>query len=480
MLLTNRRVALIYLCLAGMEATWLLPLWLLAYRGAPGAWASFALLLGGLLAWLLALELLSRTGIKSPLYDLVALAAMFVMGLLLVRVVLYPDWPGLGLGWIARAAVETATYRLGLLPPALVLIGFNLLLWQRATVATGRDISFFSVGVAFRAGLLLFIAGGAICTAVRGLDLLPFLWIYFALGLTAVALARVTEKAAEAQSVGVTLPARRLVQVLAAIGGTVGLVALLAQSYTPVGVRGFLSLFEPLWRYLRPLLLGLLLLLARLLDPVLLWLERVLIRLLSAWGGLPEIAAPPPPTTGDLPAPLERTISWLGPLLVDIFLSIGIVLVVVTALAVLLLYLERVGRVSLRSEPEEEGAEAITLGGGIVRRGLAQLRRAVRLVGRFGLGGRLLAAVSVQNIYANLCRLAGQRGHPRPPAQPPDDYLPTLRRVFPGHDEALARITAAYMRVHYGDHPVTLAELAALRQDYRAVRESEAKGVTGN
>jgi hypothetical protein len=85
----------------------------------------------------------------------------------------------------------------------------------------------------------------------------------------------------------------------------------------------------------------------------------------------------------------------------------------------------------------------------------------------------LLAAISVQNIYANLCRMARQRGYPRHPAQPPDDYLPILSQAFAGQDEPLARITAAYMWVHYGDQPVTAAELAQLRQDYNRVRKSD-------
>lgn len=470
MLLSNRRIALIYLCLAGIEAAWLLPLWLLAYRAAPGIWISYAILLASLLIWMLVLELLSRAGVKSPLYDLAALAMMALTSLLVVRVVLYPSWPGLGLGWLAGAVADVANYRAGF-APAPILIGFNLLIWQRATAATSRDLSFFSVGVAFRLRLLLLIAGGAFCTALREVNLLPLLWVYFAFGLTAVALARISEKASEAQSAGSPVPQHRLGQVLLAIGLTIGAISLLSMAYTPTGVRGFLRLFDPLWQLIRPMLLGLLLLLARLLNPVLLWFEQAIIRFLNAQGGAPEITAPPP-ITGEQVTALEQIPSWISALLTDAALVVGIVLAVLAVIIFLLLYLERVGRSGQRDETEEEGAEVVTLGGGILRRGIDALRNASRLIGRFGMGRQLLAAISVQNIYANLCRLAGRQGHPRPPAQPPDDYLTTLVRVFPGHDDALARITAAYMRVHYGDHPVTIAELAQLRDDYRAVREA--------
>jgi hypothetical protein len=93
--------------------------------------------------------------------------------------------------------------------------------------------------------------------------------------------------------------------------------------------------------------------------------------------------------------------------------------------------------------------------------------------GRFGVGRHLLAAISVENLYANLCRLARRRGYGRRPAQPPDDYLPVLVEAFGGHEEALARLTTAYMRVHYGDRPIAPAELAALRADYLGVLEPE-------
>ncbi|MEZ4639373.1 MAG: DUF4129 domain-containing protein [Caldilineaceae bacterium] len=48
--------------------------------------------------------------------------------------------------------------------------------------------------------------------------------------------------------------------------------------------------------------------------------------------------------------------------------------------------------------------------------------------------------------------------------------------AFPGHDAALERITNAYMRVHYGDHPVGGDELSVLREDYDLLRSDQAQG----
>ena len=155
------------------------------------------------------------------------------------------------------------------------------------------------------------------------------------------------------------------------------------------------------------------------------------------------------------------------------FLALVLLLIVGAVLGLLvflLLYLDRVRKAGMRAEGEEEDREPGSFGGGLMSRGLDALRRAVRLTRRLGVGRQLLAAISVQNMYANLTRIATRHGNPRRPAQPPDAFLPVLERIFPGQEPALGRLTAAYMRVHYGDRPVQSEELAALRDDYRSVR----------
>ena len=155
----------------------------------------------------------------------------------------------------------------------------------------------------------------------------------------------------------------------------------------------------------------------------------------------------------------------------------GVLLALLVLVGVLLLSVEKVRARRRREEAEGQLEEEITLGGSTLGRGWRWLRDRVGLVRRFGVGRELLAAISVQNMYANLCRMAGRRGYPRHPAHPPDRYLPRLVQAFGGQQEALARITSAYMRVHYGDRAVTVAELVQLRRDYENVRtaESEAK-----
>jgi hypothetical protein len=470
MFLANRRMTLLFLCLTGMEAAWITPFWLLIFTLAPSPWISYAGILAGLLIWTLTLELMSRTGVQSPAYDLTVLALMAFTSLLIVWAVLYRAAPLSGIGWLRRMIGDIFSSGAGL-PPTVGLIAINLLLWQRATSATSRDPSFFNIGVSFRVGMLLLIAGAGLLSLLRGQSVISFLWLYFTLGLIAVSIARINEKATEAQSAGKMLPMRRFGQLLLAVGVTIGAAWLVSSIYTPAGILRFFRLFNPMWRLVSPLAFALLMVIGQMLNPLFLWLEALLLKLLGTPVQSGSEVAPAGPAVTQ-PGYFAKLPAEVPHLLVDILVVVGIVVAVIAVTGFLLLYLERVRKGGLRDEAEEEGLERVT-SGGILERGVRALRSAAGLIRRFGFGSHLLAAISVQNIYANVSRLARDRGYPRRPAQPPDDYLPVLVQAMGGFEDQLARITAAYMRVHYGDHPVSRDELAQLREDYRAVREGD-------
>lgn len=477
MLLANRRMGLLYFCLAGMEIAWITPFFLFFYRPLADMSPSivFVGLFGTLLAFILVLDLLSLLQVDWPFYELAVVGLILVSSLLFVRFWLYGGLPLGDFRWLGNTLGALFDFHQGI-RPELILLLTSVLLWQRAANATSRDVGFFGVGLSFRLGLLLFILGASILSFVRGQDASLILWLFLAMGLTAVALARAAEKATTALSPGGLPSLRRLGQLLLAVGATVGAAALLSVFYTPAGLkRVLLVCLRPLWVLLGPVLQLLLQLLFIVLQPIFLALEWLLTRLMQNvdWTFIGEMldSFKLGLETEKAVEPSEGIFSGLPPWVWTALRYLFILLALVVLVGLVLLFLNRVRARRERAETEQESGEDITLGGAALDRGLRWLRDMAGLVRRFGLGRQLLAAISVQNIYANLCRLARQRGHPRHPAQPPDDYLPVLARAFPGHVEALARITAAYMQVHYGDQPVTAAELAQLRQDYLQVRQ---------
>jgi hypothetical protein len=414
---------------------------------------------------MLALELLNRLAVDSPVYELSVLALILLTSLLIVRFCLYEGTPIGDFLWLGNTVYAMFYFGEGMrLELALILA--NLFLWQRAISATRRPLSFFSVGFNFRLGVLLLVLSASLFNYFIGQSVISLIWVYFGLGLTAVALTRVRDKTTAAQSVGRALPPRRLAQVFLSVGLTVGIAAWFSLLYTPDKIKAFLRWLNPLWTALGYVLWWAMALVFIPLEPLLLWLMKIFRNI--NWGEVLEMIGGEEEMRFE-PGQAQPSPEMLMVLTVVRYIAIGLVIVLI--LGVLLLYLKKIDRSQLREDAEEEGDETITLGGGMLNRGAQWLRDVFNLVKRYGLSRQLLAAVSVQNIYANLCRIAAQRGYPRHRAWPPDDYLPTLKRAFGlKAEEALSRITLAYMRVHYGDKPIGVAELAQLRKDYHLVR----------
>lgn len=493
MLLTNRRYRLLFMSLAGMEVAWFLPFALtMLARGQVGMMARSELatmqlgrltgvtpLIAVLLTWailllyMLVADLLNRRLIDSPQRELILLGAVVVTTLVSIRVLLYPTIPLTDGRWLRGALGSVFNYTEGW-RPELALILINLFLWWRVVMASGRELTFFQVGMSFRLGMLLALVGNGLLVALgnRSASIaIQYFWIFFAYGLIAVGLARIDEKSIVGEhSTGTVLPWSRFAQLLLAVFGVLGGGALLARIYTPQNLRTFLGWFSPLWDLLGFIAFRIALLFVWLLAPVMNWIVNVLRRMLE------NMEIPEQETQG----PVE-----FGPMTQDEFFSLAdalrewtmlryclVTFIVVVALALIFLLYVRTQNRSIAAEEEEAEPGEVSLGGDALRRGWDRLREMANLLRRFGLSEQLLDAISVQNMYANLGRIARQRGYPRQPNQPPDEYLPALIRAFPTEPDALSQLTNAYMRVHYGDQPIEGDELTRLRADYERVRTS--------
>jgi len=500
MLLTNRRHRILYIALAGMEIGWLLPFILIfinfwvqrqdlanleklgAGEGArqlAGMLTAPPLMLFGaflltMLLYMLAADLLNKFYVESPWRELIMILLVLLTSMLTVRMVLYPTVGLLNLGWAGGFFGSMFNFTSGR-RPELALILINALLWFRVASNTDREFGFFRIGLSFRLGLLASILGGALLTTLvqqTETAAITYFMLFFGFGLTAVSLARMDEKAVSAsQSGGALLPWSRLGQIIATVLVTLGLGWSLAQLYAPQNIRTFLGWFSPLWRLLEFILVRLLLLLALALAPLMDWTIRLLQRLFEQWG---LYETPVEATPIDYGEPASFDLRTFGDMVMGVApLRYALVtLAIIAVLAFIWLFFARTRQRARADEQEEYDSESVEMDAGFVRRGLNRLRDLADLIRRYGVGSQLLAAISVQNIYANVGRLARQRGYPRHRAQPPDEYLPVLTQAFPCCEEELARITTAYMRVDYGDIPASGDELAQLRVNFEALRES--------
>lgn len=501
MLLTNRRHRLLYMAIAGMEIGWIAPwalllidfwrqrlaLSLLAETDSaatvdalanlltmPPA-AFYLLLLGLMLLYMLAADLLNQRQIGFPLRELIMLVLVVGTSLLAVRLLIYPGMGALHWGWLGNVFRALFDFTAGRRPEVVILL-INIFLWFRVAVNTDRDLTFFRVALSFRVALLIAITGNALLIGLGVQPLLTAL-LYFSLflmaGLTAMAIARTDEKAYAVEgSRGALLPWPRLAQIVATGTVILGVGALASLAYTPGNIRTVLGWFSPLWRLVGTMVGWLLFAVAWALTPMMEWLINTLRRLMARLGPIEDL--PPPPSAGEMmniditPTDITDFLNrWT-------YVRYGLVLLIIAiVLGLVWLFFLRTPRRDLADEDEDHEAERLTLGGNLLNRGLDRLRNLMDLARRYGVGAQLLAAISVQNIYANVSRTAGERGFPRHPSQPPDVYLPVLWSAFPGCEAELARITDAYMRVEYGDRSLDDVELSALRQDYRVIQESD-------
>lgn len=479
MLLANRRHRMLFLALAGMDVAWFLPfvqVWAAYSRQARGGEPAsplvsaileplplFLLCWTTMIVYLFLADWVNRLELESPGREVVILALLLGTSLLAIRLILYPAAPLGDFTWLAETASALFNFTAAFQPHLLILVT-NAYLWIRVAIATDRGVSFFSVGVTFRLGLLLALLGGILLTTLgrqaASVAIVNFA-LFFAFGLVAVALARIDEKAVGASgSTGALLPWSRLVQLTASVMLFVSAALGLAKVLNPQTLRALVSVFDPLWSAIGWVLVRLLAAIFLLLGPLMEWFVLYIQRLVANAEPQPNMELSSPIEFGTVETVVRE---WA----VVRYCLVGGAIIVV--LLIVLLFFVRTRPRTRLSEAEESEPEEMGVGRSVERLRLGRLREWLNLVRRHGLNRRLLAAITVQNLYANLGRLARRRGNPRQPAQSPDDYLPALRQAFPGHDDRLLRITLAYMRVHYGDQEITHAELEGLRADYAQV-----------
>ncbi len=459
----------------GMEIALLIPWWRALTVPTDALGTSRGLLLLGSAALLAAI--LTRAAAAMDLGPgarrALLLAALSAAFLTAIRVVVYRGEP---VGILALIVASFSSFQsvITLVPAEVVVVLGVLYAWRRGVMAATADA--LDPGwnaYKMRLGIFGFVVFALIYGAEGSARLLEILPFYFAAGLVGVALSRADalrrlRGAGRSPFAGLWLLGMALVVV-----GTVALGLLAADALaSPTALRvvgrvgeGARDAVEFLLRLARPLIVGLVTLLDRLLS----WLVEVarfdptLLRLRELLPQIPAPAPEPSPAPGIL-APYRAPLQVIG------------TTVVIALLAILAVGASR--RYSRRGRALwEDRSESLPL-----RPPRASRLRGILAVAqsRFGrvrrFGRHLLAAAAIRRIYARLLDLAEARGRRRAPAETPREFMPQLWALFPGLRAEVELITEEYLRVRYGEYPEAVEAVARVRGAWSEVLREARRG----
>jgi hypothetical protein len=456
-----------------MELSWIVP-W---YRSLTPAtyevsvWRVFFVLLGLLLLANLSTRLMNFLDLKIRIRQAVTILLLVGSIFIALKLLLYETEPLQFDALFTRPFHAMSDVR-GLIPDEFLVIVVVLVIYWRGLSLASKYIDPVSVRSNFYLGLGMFIAYIFLNTLVTGETPGPMLYTFFVSALIAMGAARIftiTQLRGGAQNpfdlrwfLGIFVTTLIIVGLAGAlawvatdrssiIGGIGGLV---------MGIFGVIMLV--------------------LISPLIFLMERMADSMPQASGvmeNMIEVLDDLRATFGEIAGNLfnmfniPSLLNWVQ--LLKPFLLWGFVI------AILLAILFSISRWLInerRSELDERE--------GMIARGdvFSLLRSAIRdrldglgqtLRGRrLRPGQRWLAAAKIRRIYAHMMDLAKQLGVPRPLASTPLEFQPTLEDVLPDAKGDIGLITAAYLRVRYGEIPETNEEIEQVESAWEHVRAS--------
>lgn len=474
---TNERREAIQVTLAAAEVCWAAPLFLALVRTtsphpALPVWLAMLVLLLGffyLYRALVVAELSLR--IQQSLLIVVLLLSIA----LFFRFHVYATAGLQGIEWVLQPFRSFANLTT-LMPVEWVTIMALIHLWARGIHLARRSLTASSVGFSFRSGVIVLIGFAWAIRVYAGEDISGFAVAFFFFSLVSIALARIEEVSHSPNSGRVGFSGFWIGSMVGAVALLVTLGAVVAAIFHGGGVEQVLRWLSPLLIivqllivFVGVLVVGLFELIIRLLPVDWEALRLQLLNMLEGFRGLTQPQFPiTPGEEGEIPA-------FFGTVQATVLTAI---IVVMIAIVILFTWWR------LHREPGAEADETreSLMSAGALRRSLLSMLRSSRdrlqqlagLVDQFGLSARLLSAITIQRIYANLVRLATKAGYPRLQAQTPYEYLETLHEALPGSEADVAVITEAYVNAHYGQVPDDREALRQIRECWERV---QARGV---
>lgn len=338
-----------------------------------------------------------------------------------------------------------------------------LLVIGRGVLPGNQTANRGSTAHSFLFGLLLFLIYGLFLGSSKPFESLILLFAYLAAGLLAMSCARIADLGA---AYGGRLPAFGRERLLGIVLSTATVLSLAALAGALINQQ----VANAIVQFLLGLLAAFLGAAIFLLSPLLAFLLEQFYKFgRRIFTGFPEIFQESAMQTA-----AEQSLEYAEEstrLLADLvdksmpFILGGILLVV--ALLVILQLRKR------RIPPEFTGVEdqSENLPAGRPKFRLPFSQTPGQGTGRFRPGG-VLAAARIRRTYAQLMHLCRQLGIPRHPAVTPLEFLPVMLAAFPGCEQELEQITAAYQQVRYGEIPETGQAVQDVLSAWERVRQS--------
>jgi hypothetical protein len=457
------RRELLYVAIAAMEICFLTPMVLALSRFArpfPPEWAVPAFFVQLLVACYL-VRFLDSLGLEERTGRDVSLFVLLLWVLLVLRVSLYSHVPWVSLRWLGEMVAHLDDRSLW--PRDVAVILTTLLFWWRGLSLAQKSLDVESVGLHFRAGVLVMAVSVALASSLSDWDPVPLVFAYFFVSLLAVALARVEEASNWRMAIPFPFSLGWLLAIVAAAGLAIAIALGLISLFSGEDILQTLALLGPIWRGLSLALVFVLSLLFRLLYPI---VDFLISRIMGFREGL-GFETPQLFSAEEL-LRLEQQAEAVSPFAP--YHKALLVLAIASAILTVALMFRRMtaarrrlGAVDAEFVLGHDGGQGL---GARLQEGLNAL------AGRLDRFGRWRTAASIRRIYAQMVAAAARQGYPRPPSETPYEHVAVLLNAWPGMGAQIRVITEAYVKSHYGEIPETEAEFEVIRHAWDELQAS--------
>jgi hypothetical protein len=455
------RRELLLLCTAAMELCWTYSVFALVWGGGGHGERGISLwLFAGLLVFALYGARVVLNSVLQPRDQKLVIVALALLSILLAtRATLFSNYSPFDWSWLFSVPYALVRLFIAFSPEALVIL-MGIFVWWRGIALAQTSFDFELVGYRFRFGVLILALVALMNTWIARIDLSGLLFGYFFFGLLAVALAR--QEDIGRNDAHVSLPLKG--PWLGILAGTALLVltlgALLARALTPQGVRALLELLRPLEPLLVVILYAVLILVSFLVELVYNIIFALMQSLTNGRINQTPLQLPqrPPLTVPEEQPDLSGLMLYFDPLR----MACAVTLLVLVLLG-LALSLNRLRKPNRTDDNESREDVPIALDLNPFRRLRNLFRRPHITLDEGGIA-------SIRRIYANLARLAAQRGFPRRDAETPYEFVSELRSAFPDGEPEERAITEAYVRVHYGEHQPSEVEVKQVMDAWQRIK----------